>query len=208
MAISHLRINYDVGKLLEESCPKDPFVLFDYWFKEATKTEVEPNGMNLATSTKSGRPTTRIVLLKEYSNNSFIFYTNYESKKGQDLLDNPYCACSFWWGQRQVRIEGKAHKVSAETSDKYYLSRPRGSQLGAWSSKQSTSIGSREELELIEQNVIQRFEGKELKRPLFWGGFEIVPESIEFWQGRPSRLHDRILYELKGHEWSMKRLCP
>jgi pyridoxamine 5'-phosphate oxidase len=208
-SLGDLRLDYTMGKLLEANCPKDPFELFDFWFKEAAKTETEPNAMSLATATLSGKPSNRIVLLKGYRSSGFLFYTNYESKKGKELIENPLCALNFWWGERAVRVQGSARKVSCEESDAYFKSRPKGSQIGAWVSSQSTVINSREELEQREVKYKKLFENEEIKRPEFWGGFEVVPESIEFWQGRPCRLHDRIRYKLyENKEWQMERLCP
>ncbi len=190
-----------------------PHALFKAWLEEACNLKVlEPNAMCLATC-QNNIPSSRFVLLKGYDESGFVWYTNYNSKKGADLLANPNAALTFWWGplERSVRIEGVVEKVSAEESDTYFSCRPRGSQLGAWTSDQSHDISSREALDKQEQEVIARFKDTEnIPRPPHWGGYRLKPKRIEFWKGRASRVHDRIVYERSdtSGEWDMRRLQP
>lgn len=206
------RKNYIKGELLESEIPEDPYLLFLDWFKEmeSRKDPAEINIMSLATIGADGFPKNRIVLLKEFNPEGFVFYTNYTSEKGQSLIDNPKTCLSFFWPflERQVIIKGMAEKVSEEKAIEYFRSRPRGSQLGAWASRQSTEIDSREVLEnkLLELDL--KFKDKEVPKPAFWGGFLIRPLSYEFWQGRANRLHDRIIYNLHEGSWDKKRLAP
>ncbi len=210
--LAELRSEYTKAKLDKRSVDKDPFIQFNKWFKEAVESEaLEPNAMNLATLAEGGRPSSRIVLLKGVEGAQFQFYTNYQSQKGKELERNPACALNFFWPEleRQVRIEGVAIRLSEESSDDYFQSRPRESQIGAWSSPQSSFIQSRDILEARVKEIEKRFEGQQvLPRPKQWGGYGVIPHAIEFWQGRPSRLHDRIVYNLVDGEWNINRLAP
>ena len=186
MAIHHMRINYDKDLLLEPACPASPFTLFDKWFQESVATSTpdqEPNGLCLSTVSKEGKPSSRIVLLKGYDPLGFVFYTNYESRKGLELQDNPFASMVFWWGQRSVRIEGKVEKISEQASQEYFQSRPRGSQLGAWTSPQSQFLPNRAALEELQGKIEAKFKDVEvIPKPPHWGGYRLVPNSIEFWQ--------------------------
>lgn len=189
-----------------------PHAQFRIWFEEALSAELpEPNAMHLATVSAEGQPSGRVVLLKGLDDGGFSFYTNYQSRKGRELEDNPNCALTFFWPEleRQVRIEGSAHRLPDETSDAYFTSRPRNSQIGAWASPQSTVILNRDILETRMQDLLSRFSGDEpLDRPRQWGGFVVIPNTVEFWQGRPSRLHDRIRYVRAESNWQIQRLAP
>ncbi len=210
--LADLRKEYARESLDVKDVHPDPLLQFDKWFQEAVQANVlEPNAMNLATISEQGRPTSRIVLLKGLEEGGFAFYTNYQSQKGKELALNNACALNFFWPEleRQVRIEGMAHRLSADQSDKYFQSRPRGSQVGAWSSPQSAIIANRKILEDRVDEVSKKFEGQAvLPRPQQWGGYVVMPFEIEFWQGRPSRLHDRILYSLVDGQWTLHRLAP
>ncbi|MCA9981608.1 MAG: pyridoxamine 5'-phosphate oxidase [Anaerolineales bacterium] len=212
--MKQIRVEYHQGGLEEIDAPSDPLVLFAAWFNTAVEANLhEPNGMTLATCNAAGQPSARVVLLKGYDEAGFVFFTNYESRKGQEIAANGYAALVFWWGplERQVRIEGTVGRVSAEESDAYFLSRPRGSQLGAWVSPQSEPIHGREVLETRLQAVQETYGiDRPVPRPPHWGGYRVVPERIEFWQGRPSRLHDRFLYERESPTgaWHRTRLAP
>ncbi len=211
--IYHLREDYPSEKLETHGLESDPFRQFDLWFKEALEAGVrEPNAMTLATSTPDGKPSARIVLLKDYGEPGFTFFTNYESRKGAELAANPHAALVFLWLDlhRQVRIEGKVEKLERERSEVYFQSRPRGSQLGAWASPQSSVLADKILLEEKVAELEQQFEGVEkLPLPPFWGGYLLRPSVIEFWQGQPSRLHDRFLYSLKADKaWAIERLAP
>jgi pyridoxamine 5'-phosphate oxidase len=206
-SLANFRISYTQGILLENDCPKDPMVLFENWFEKAKTTETEPNGMCLSTVSIQGKPSSRIVLLKHFDSNGFMFFTNYESRKGLELQSNPYCSLVFWWGQRSVRVEGIAEKIPEADSEAYFKSRPIGSQWGAWSSNQSQVISSRQVLEDQEEQVKLKFK-EECPKPPFWGGYRIKPSDIEFWQGRESRLHDRIKYSRVADVWTLSRLSP
>lgn len=212
MAIADIRKEYKLKSLSEHETGNDPFVLFDKWWKEAEASDViEVNAMTLATASNDGVPSARIVLLKGYDKRGFTFFTNYNSYKGKQLEENPRAGLVFFWKEleRQVRITGVVEKVSASESDKYYNSRPAGSRLGAWASPQSEVIESREWLEDREQKFTQEFSGKQIERPAHWGGYRVKPVTIEFWQGRPSRLHDRIQFSLlDGGDWQVERLAP
>jgi len=210
--LSSLRQNYTKGTLLENQIEKNPFNQFHFWFQEAVDSpEKEPNVMTLATIDNEGKPNARIVLLKNLDEKGFVFFTNYESEKAQQLSTNPYASLVFWWAEleRQVRVEGKVEKISDGESDEYFKSRPSGSQLGAWASPQSRVINSREVLDKNLQVVEKQYEGQNIPRPAHWGGFRIIPHKFEFWQGRSNRLHDRICYYLQDNQvWDIKRLAP
>ena len=211
-ALADIRKDYTKATLDSVSIDKNPILQFEKWFEEAIKSEIaEPTAMNLATVTADGRPSSRVVLLKGVENNQFVFYTNYQSQKGIDLGENPGCALTFFWPdlERQIRIEGIAARVTGITSDNYFKSRPRGSQVGAWASPQSSIIKDRKILEDRVAEIEKKFSGMPtLPRPNQWGGFGVEPFKIEFWQGRSSRLHDRILYTKVDQEWKINRLAP
>jgi pyridoxamine 5'-phosphate oxidase len=211
--LSNYRKSYEKNELLEANLPKNPMELFDIWFKEVEdlKTTEEVNAMTIATIGLDGFPKSRVVLLKNVSENGFVFYTNYDSEKGKAILKNPKVCLSFFWQnmERQVIIKGNAEKVTEEMATQYFNSRPVGSQLGAVVSHQSEIIPNRNFLEVNLKKLEQEFENKPIPKPEFWGGFIVKPISIEFWQGRPNRLHDRIRYELQEKlNWKMDRLSP
>ncbi|GGU67371.1 pyridoxine/pyridoxamine 5'-phosphate oxidase [Pseudomonas laurentiana] len=211
--LADMRRDYTRDGLAEAQAPSEPFVLFHQWFAEAVKTEqppVEANAMTLATVDADGRPHCRVLLLKGLDEQGFTFFTNYDSAKGMQLLYNPYGAMTFFWPalERQVRIEGKVVKVSPQESDAYYQVRPLGSRLGAWASPQSQVIADRAELEALLKDTEQRFSDSQPHCPEHWGGYRLLPDRIEFWQGRPSRLHDRLNYRLVNGNWVRERLAP
>jgi pyridoxamine 5'-phosphate oxidase len=213
--LKRLRKEYTGAGLREADAHPDAGEQFRRWFGEALAANLyEPNAMTLATSTPDGRPSARVVLLKGFDERGFVFYTNYEGRKARELEENPYCALLFYWGEleRQVRVEGRAGRVSEGESDAYYGSRPRGSRLGAWASEQSSPIGDREALERRLRGLEAEYEGREVPRPPFWGGYRVVPKEIEFWQGRENRLHDRLLYRRQdggdAGGWRIERLQP
>jgi pyridoxamine 5'-phosphate oxidase len=212
-SIADLRQNYTLAGLKETDVDSNPLKQFGVWFQQALDADLlEPNAMTLATATPDGKPTARIVLLKGFSDRGFVFYTNYESLKGKQLITNPYAALVFLWDklERQVRIEGKVEQLSPEESDDYFHSRPKASQLGAWASTQSRVIANREQLEqqLLDLQA-QYADDSIIPRPNHWGGFRVVPDRVEFWQGRPSRLHDRLIYCLQDDgNWKIERLSP
>jgi len=210
--IADIRKEYKLQSLSEKDALSDPFAQFGKWWDEALKADIgEINAMTLATASADGMPDARIVLLKGFDERGFTFFTNYHSSKGQQLLENPRACLVFFWKEleRQIRISGLSVGVSDKENDEYFKSRPEGSRLGAWASPQSEVIGSREWLEQNEKEIREQFRGKEIGRPPYWGGFRIKPTHIEFWQGRPNRLHDRIRYDLeKNGSWKMKRLAP
>lgn len=212
-ALADMRRDYARDGLTEAQAPDEPFALFRQWFGEAVKTEqapVEANAMTLATVDEDGRPHCRILLLKGLDELGFTFFTNYESAKGQQLVVRPFAAMTFFWPtlERQVRIEGRVVKVSPEESDAYFQVRPLGSRLGAWASPQSQVIADRAELEGLLKNTEERFSDSQPHCPEHWGGYRLLPERIEFWQGRPSRLHDRLNYRLQNQQWTRERLAP
>ena len=209
--IAALRQSYSQNELLEENVLENPIKQFGKWFKEALDVQIlEPNAMTIST-VSDGKPHARIVLLKGFDENGFTFYTNYQSNKGNEVAQTPFVSLTFFWGdlERQVRIEGSIEKVSEVESDDYFHSRPRGSQIGAWVSNQSSVIVGRE---IIEQRLAEfenEFKNVEIiPRPIHWGGYCVNPERIEFWQGRPNRLHDRILFTKFGDDWKIERLSP
>ena len=210
--ITDLRTEYLKSSLDVNTVHADPFNQFEKWFNEALKAEViEPNAMHLSTVNEVGKPSSRIVLLKGIDQKKFIFYTNYQSKKGKELEINPACAITFFWPdlERQVRIEGVASRVDQQISETYFQSRPRASQIGAWSSPQSSPIQNRSILEERFKEIEKRFENQPiLPKPHQWGGFGVEPFLFEFWQGRASRLHDRIEYILVDGKWKISRLAP
>ncbi|MCM4159036.1 pyridoxamine 5'-phosphate oxidase [Antarcticibacterium flavum] len=210
--LANYRRVYSKGKLLETEIPSNPMELFKDWFEEVEegRDPMEVNAMTISTIGKDGYPKNRVVLLKEFTTEGFIFYTNYASDKGQALSHNPHICISFFWPQmeRQVIIKGKAEKYSEEKAIEYFNSRPRGSQLGAWASNQSSEIKSREVLENRLKELEEEYEGKEVPKPDSWGGYLVRPIDFEFWQGRPNRLHDRIYFEVKDNHWKFKRLAP
>lgn len=212
ISVADLRKDYTLEGLREKDANPNPFQQFQKWFDQVLAARLtEPNAMTLATATLDGKPRARMVLLKNFDERGFVFYTNYESDKGHELASNSYAALVFWWAEleRQVRIEGRVQKVSNQESDEYFLSRPFNSRLGAWASAQSQAVNGREVLELRLEELKTEYENKEVPRPSHWGGYRVIPTAIEFWQGRPSRLHDRLQYRLlEDGSWSIRRLSP
>jgi len=228
MQIADLRSVYRRATLTEDDVATDPFAQFGRWLDEALAAEVpEPTAMTLATVDGAGRPSARVVLLKAYdidgaprgaSGRGFVWYTNYESRKGRELAASPHAALCFFWPalERQVRIEGRVEKTGDDESDRYFASRPLGSRIGACASPQSQEIASREVIEAAERAIRERLESTgpivdddaTIERPSHWGGYRLVPDAIEFWQGRPSRLHDRIAFRLEATGWRIRRLAP
>jgi len=210
--LSDYRKSYDKNELIETNIPEDPITLFQKWFYEVDESsEHETNAMTVSTFGLDGFPKARVVLLKRFNEDGFVFYTNYESEKGKAIAANPHICLSFFWQsqERQVIIKGLAEKVAPNMSDGYFESRPDGSKLGAIVSNQSEVIASRAVLEDRLQSLEEQFKGKEILRPEFWGGFIVKPVSVEFWQGRPNRLHDRIRYQLQEDlNWKIERLQP
>lgn len=206
------RKSYEKGKLLEEDIPSDPYQLFKSWFNIADNSPAveEANAMSIATVGKNYYPKTRVVLLKGFGSKGFTFFTNYNSCKGKDLVENPKCCISFFWPslEKQVILQGEVSKISAEESEEYFHSRPKSSQLGAHASNQSSVVPSREYLEEKLVKLEKEFAGKEIPKPQAWGGFLFKPVNFEFWQGRASRLHDRILYTRENDSWKIERLAP
>ena len=212
MSIADLRQEYMFRGLDESDLDPDPFVQFRSWFDQAVAAQVpEPNAMTLATAGADCRPSARLVLLKGFDASGFVFYTNYESRKARELAANPWAALVFFWPQlaRQVRIEGQVEPVAPHESDAYFHSRPRGSQLGAWASHQSQVISSRAVLDQRMQELTAAYQARPVPRPPYWGGYRLAPTLVEFWQGRPNRLHDRLRYRrLEDGGWLIERLAP
>ena len=210
-SLADLRKSYERAELDESASDGNPTAQFSRWLDEAIKAEVpEPNAMTLATVGSNLRPSTRVVLIKGFNENSVVWYTNYDSHKGHELAGNPYAALQFHWVEleRVVRIEGLVEKVSPEESDAYFHSRPVSSQLGAWASDQSTAITDRSILEQKLHQLETEYQDRQIPKPPHWGGVRVVPQEIEFWQGRPSRLHDRLRYQLVEGKWQIVRLAP
>jgi len=213
---STLRALFTTGKgvvrgLTNEEAGSDPFALFDRWYREAREAGLYlPESMALATATADGRPSVRQVLLKAFDERGFVFYTNYDSRKGDEIAENPRAALAVHWPilQRQVRINGGVEKTTEEENSAYFNTRPRGSQVGAWASDQSSVLGRREELERRFREAKERFAGGDIPLPPFWGGYRVIPETFEFWQGRANRLHDRLRFTRTDGEWTIDRLYP
>lgn len=208
---SALRREYATGELLESIVAADAMEQFGRWFADAQRAAVpEPNAMTVATVDGGGKPSARIVLMKGFDSRGIVFYTNYQSRKGQELAGNPAVSAVFFWEalERQVRFEGTVEQVSRAETETYFASRPRASQIGAWVSQQSSVLTSRAELEQLETKIRHRFDGQDIPAPPHWGGYRILPRTIEFWQGRRSRLHDRLLYTYDGQRWAIQRLAP
>ncbi|HCT29816.1 MAG TPA: pyridoxamine 5'-phosphate oxidase [Bacteroidales bacterium] len=209
--ISSIRKEYAMKQLDESEVDKNPLSQFGIWFDDAIQAEVnEPNAMVLSTTTKEGRPSSRVVLLKGFDENGFTFFTNYKSRKALHIEQNPFASLLFFWPEleRQVRIEGEIAKVSTSESDEYFSSRPEGSKIGAWVSPQSNVIHGREFLESLKMIFEGQFANKAISRPPNWGGYRLKPDMIEFWQGRPNRLHDRVQYTQINEKWKIERLAP
>jgi pyridoxamine 5'-phosphate oxidase len=208
--LKNMRISYEQDQLLESKISDDPFQQFSYWFDLVVKSNIiEPNAMTIATSTKAGIPSARMVLLKDFDQTGFTFFTNYGSRKGKELLENPFASILFWWREfeRQVRIEGKIEKISRKESEEYFNLRPIKSRYGALASDQSEVVENREILEKKFADLEKQF-GDNPPMPENWGGYKLVPNKFEFWQGRRDRLHDRICYEKFNNDWKIFRLQP
>lgn len=213
LSLADIRKNYSREELTESSVLPDPIQQFDFWLNEALKANVaEATAMVLSTATPEGKPSSRVVLLKGIEDGNLIFFTNYHSRKGQQIETNPQAAITFFWPEleRQIRVEGTLSKLNHTASDIYFHSRPKASQIGAWASPQSQEVTNREAIERAEKLFTEKFKGHiEIPRPEHWGGFQFKPDYFEFWQGRPSRLHDRIVYEKHENSgWYIKRLAP
>ena len=211
-SIADLRKDYTLKDLNENEIDKNPFIQFKIWFNQSVAAQLpEPNAMTLATCTPDGKPSARMVLLKDIDEQGFVLFTNYQSQKGQEISVNPQAALVFWWAEleRQVRIVGTVEKISSAQSDSYFEVRPPFSRLGAWASNQSEVIANRDVLEAQLIEFQRQYENQEVPRPPHWGGFRVIPQEIEFWQGRSSRLHDRLRYTLVDNgNWKIERLSP
>ncbi|MFA5550490.1 MAG: pyridoxamine 5'-phosphate oxidase [Trueperaceae bacterium] len=206
-----MRRSYGAGELADGRTPTDPLKLFSAWLEDAVNAgEPEPNATALATVGSAGQPHVRFVLLKDATPTGFVFFSNYESRKGRDLAEVPRASLAFWWPrlERQVRVDGGVSRVSAEVSDAYFGSRPHGSQVGAWASRQGEPVANRQELEAAFNAAAARYAGGNVPRPPYWGGYVLTPERYEFWQGREDRLHDRFEYRLEAGAWRSRRLSP
>ena len=203
---------YGLRELHKRDLDPDPFKQFERWFEYASDNDfIHPNALALATADARGRPSVRMILLKGFDKSGFVFYTNSESRKGKELLVNPWASIVFWWDklERQVRIEGKIENVSEEEAESYFRSRPEGSQIGTWASNQSRVIGSREELDKKYSALEESFKNSKIPRPPYWAGYRLIPSLFEYWQGRPNRLHDRLQYRLsENKDWVIERLAP
>ncbi len=203
---------FGLSELNEKDVSPDPFKQFGIWYSEALNADlIHPNAFTLATSTKEGKSSARVLLLKDFDEKGFVFYTNSESRKGRDLSLNPIASICFWWGklERQIRIEGEIENVSSDEADEYFASRPKGSQIGAWASDQSSVIDNRETLDHRFEEFEKKFNHGPVPRPPHWNGYRLVPSVIEFWQGRDNRLHDRLRYTLQAEKnWVIERLAP
>ena len=212
LSLENLRVDYRRAEFNEQSCETNPIAQFTKWFAEAQSAHLkEPNAMCLATATLEGKPSNRIVLLKEVNKHGFVFYTSYTSRKGREIASNPLCALTFLWAEleRQVRVEGRAEKISRKKSETYFGKRPKGSRLGALASKQSTILPGREPLIEKLTSLEARYAGiEDIPMPDYWGGYCVTPYSVEFWQGRTNRLHDRLLYSRTQDKWAIQRLSP
>ncbi|MEO6949396.1 MAG: pyridoxamine 5'-phosphate oxidase [Ginsengibacter sp.] len=209
--IASIRKIYKLQSLLEEDVDPNPFKQFEKWWQQAMESKIEePNAMILATSTADGKPSCRTVLLKDFTEKGFVFFSNYGSRKAFQIEQNPFVSLLFFWKEmeRQVRIEGSIRKISAEESNLYFDSRPRDSKIGAWSSPQSQVINNREFLQQNVEKYNAQFDTENIPRPPFWGGYIVIPSMVEYWQGRPGRLHDRLQYTSTKNEWEIKRLAP
>lgn len=210
-SLQDIRKEYKQSRLDIDNLDVNPLVQFRYWLNDALKSEVpEATAMILSTAPASGKPSSRVVLLKDLDDNGFTFFTNYESKKALQIAENPYGALLFFWPQleRQVRVEGQIHKEPQYKSDEYFKSRPEGSKIGAWASPQSRRVPNREYLENLQSDYLRLFRTRALERPEYWGGYKLTPNLVEFWQGRENRLHDRFEYARNGGTWEVCRLAP
>jgi pyridoxamine 5'-phosphate oxidase len=205
------RRNYTSDLLNFNDLDPNPMVQFEKWFMEVSKNDtIEPNAMVLSTASRDGRPSVRYILLKGFDKTGFVFFTNYESRKGLDIKNNPLGALAFYWPntQQQIRAEGKITLLNDDESDEYFNNRPQGSKIGAWASPQSKPIPNREYLENLKSEYEKKYQNFRVPRPKFWGGYKLHPDVVEFWQGRPDRLHDRFEYRLKDGLWRKERLAP
>lgn len=209
--LHQMRQEYAAGSLNEKGMASDPIQEFEEWMDAAISAGLsEPNAMTIASATPDGKPSARVVLLKEFNHEGFVFFTNYNSRKGKELKSNPFTAILFDWHdiERQVRIEGRVEKLSEEDSDEYFNSRPESAKIGAWASPQSRVVKDRDELEKLQEEIEDQFDELPVHRPVHWGGYLVRPTCIEFWQGRPNRMHDRIVYYKTEEGWTMHRLAP